>query len=100
MRQLKLGFKRTIKWNQYRSEMTSQTKANHLNHLIDSTFLQVNRLIILSFKDEEDRTYFSKYYEQKVEIKKFNVLIDGKSVFDVPVKIKKKRTKKLSIGKN
>ena len=75
--------------------MTSQTKANHLNHLIDSTFLQVNRLIILSFKDEEDRTYFSKYYEQKVEIKKINVLIDRKSVFDVPVKNKEEAYEKI-----
>ena len=95
MRQLKSGFKRTIKWNQYRSEMTSQTKANHLNHLIDPTFLQVNRLIILSFKDEEDRTYFSKYYVQKVETKDFNVLIDGKSVFDVPVKNKEEADEKI-----
>ena len=75
--------------------MTSQTKANNLNHLIDSTFLQVNRLIILSFKDEEDRTYFSKYYEQKVEIKKINVLIDRKSVFDVPVKNKEEAYEKI-----
>ena len=28
---LKSGFKRTIKWNKYRSEITNQTKINHLN---------------------------------------------------------------------
>ena len=33
-------------------------------------------------------TSFSKYYVPKVEIKDFNVLIDGKSFFDVPVKNK------------
>ena len=38
LEQLKSGFKRTIKWNKYRSEMTDQTKTNHLNHLIDPTF--------------------------------------------------------------
>ena len=27
--QLKLGFKRTIKWNKYRSEMTNPTKTNN-----------------------------------------------------------------------
>ena len=36
--QLKSGFKRTIKWNKYRSEMTNQTKTNNLNYLIDPTF--------------------------------------------------------------
>ena len=61
LEQLKLGFKRTIKWNKHRSEMTNQTKTNHLNHLIDPTFIKVNRLFVLSFKNEEDRTSFSKY---------------------------------------
>ena len=77
--QLKSGFKRTIKWNKCRSEMTNQTKTNHLNHLIDPTFTKINRLFVLSFENEEDRTSFSKYYVPKVEIKDFNVLIDGKS---------------------
>ena len=63
--------------------MTNQTKTNHLNHLIDPTFTKVNRLFVLSFVNEEDGTSFSKYYEPKVEIKDFNVLIDGKSFFDV-----------------
>ena len=44
LEQLKSGFKRTIKWNKYRSEMTNQTKTNHLNHLIDPTFIKVNYL--------------------------------------------------------
>ena len=66
LEQLKSGFKRTIKWNKSRSEMTNQTKANHLNHLIDPIFIKVNRLLILSFENEEDRTSFSKYYVPKV----------------------------------
>ena len=31
LEELKSGFKRTIKWNKYRSEMTNQTKTNNLN---------------------------------------------------------------------
>ena len=101
LEQLKSGFKRTIKWNKYRSEMTNQTKTNHLNYLIDPTFTKVNRLFVLSFENEEDRTSFSKYYVPKVEIKDFNVLIDGKSFFDVPVKNKEQAYEKIiSIGKN
>ena len=59
--------------------MTNQTKTNNLNYLIDPTFNKVNILFVLSFEDEEDRTSFLKYYVPKVEIKDFNVLIDGKT---------------------
>ena len=52
LEQLKSGFKRTIKWNTYRSEMTNKTKTNHLNHLIDATFIKVNKLFVLSFENE------------------------------------------------
>ena len=86
LEQLKSGFKRTIKWNKYRSEMTNQTKNNNLNYLIDPTFTKVNRLFVLSFENENDRTSFSKYYVPNVQIKDFNVLIDGKSFFDIPIK--------------
>ena len=58
--------------------MTNHTKTNNLNHLIDQTFNKVNRLFVLSFENEEDRIYFSKYYTPKVIID-FNVLIDGKT---------------------
>ena len=88
LEQSKSGFKRTIKWNKYRSEITNQTKTNNLNYLIVTTFTKVNRLFVLSFENDEDRTFFSKYYVPKVEIKYFNVLIDGKIFFDMPVKNK------------
>ena len=47
LEQLKNGFKRTIKCNKYRSEMPNQTK-NNLKYLIDSTFTNLNRLLVLS----------------------------------------------------
>ena len=65
--------------------MTNQTKTNHLNHSIDPTFTNVNRLFVWSFQNKEDRTSFSKYYVPKVERKDVNVtLIDRKSFFDMP----------------
>ena len=66
--------------------MTNQTKNNNLNYLIDPTFTKVNRLFVLSFENENDRTSFSKYYVTNVQVKDFNVLIDGKSFFDMPIK--------------
>ena len=88
LEQLKTGLKRTIKWNKYRSEMSNQTKNNSLNYLIDPTFTNVNRLFVLSFENEADRTSFSKYYVPMVEIKVPNLLINGKPFFDIPVKNK------------
>ena len=61
LEQLKTGFKRTIKWNKYRSEMSNQTKNNNLDYLIDPSFTNVNRLFVLTFENEDDRTSFSKY---------------------------------------
>ena len=86
LEQLRTGFKRTIKWNKYRSEMTNHPQNNNLNYLIDSTFTKVNRLFVLSFENEDDRRSFSKYYVPNVQIKDFNVLIDGKSFFDMAIK--------------
>ena len=42
LEQLKTGFKRTIKWSKYRSEMTNKAKTNNLNYLIDPTFNKNN----------------------------------------------------------
>ena len=61
LEQLKTVFKRTIKWNKYRSEMTYQTQNNDLNYLINPTFTKLNRLFVLSFENENNRTSFSKY---------------------------------------
>ena len=50
LEQLKSGFKRTIKWSKYRSQMTIQPQNNNLfdptNYLIDPTFTNVNRLFV------------------------------------------------------
>ena len=89
LEQLKLGFKRTIKWNKYRSQMSIQPQNNNLNYLIGPTFTNVNRLFVLSFlrnNNTDSRYSCSNYYVSKVKIIDFNVLIDGKSVFDFPVK--------------
>ena len=81
--------------------MSNQTANNNLNYLIDPTFNNVNRLFVLSFENEEDRTSFSDYYVLKVEIKDYNAIIDGKPFFEVPVKNKEKTYEKnIEISKN
>ena len=72
LQQLKSEFKRTIKWDKYRSQMTVQSNSNNLNYLIDPTFTKINRLFVLSFArnargDHSDS--FSNYYVPNVETK-------------------------------
>ena len=80
---IKQGFKRIISWNQY-SEIPIQSKNNKLGYLIDLTFMNINKLYVLLFKDGNDdltRNYFEKYYMPLVEIKDFNRLINNKAIF-------------------
>ena len=79
LQQLKSCFKRTINWNKYESNMKT------LNHLINLSFQGVNWLFVLSFENEDDRTSHSTYYLPKVELKDYNVIIDGKKCFDQPI---------------
>ena len=67
LEQLKSGFKSTIKWNKYKSEMTNQTKTDHLNYLIDPTFNKVNRLFVLLIENEEGRASFLGIMYQKLK---------------------------------
>ena len=69
--------------------MTIQPQNNNLSYLIDPTFTNINRLFVLFFsrnKNTDNRDSFSNCYVPNVEIKDFNVLSDGKSFFDLPVK--------------
>ena len=73
--------------------MTIQNNNNNLNYLIDPAFTNVNRSFVLLFERIEEnnvqkdyRDSFSYHYVLKVQIKDFNVLIDGKRFFDLPVK--------------
>ena len=68
------------------SQMSNQNKNNNLNYLIDLTFSNVNRLFVLSFENEDDRTSYYQYYMPSVEIEDYNVLIDDNAFFELPVK--------------
>ena len=68
--------------------MFNQAINNNLNYLIDPTFTNMDRLFVLSYENETDRTSDSKYYVTSAEIKDFNVLTDGKPFSEIPVKNK------------
>ena len=62
------------------------THTNNLNYLIDPTFTNANRFFVLSFprnNNTDSRYSYLNYYVPKVKINDFNLLIDGKSFFDL-----------------
>ena len=75
--------------------MSNQNKNNNLNYLIDPIFSNVNRLFVLSFEHEDDRTSYYKYYMPIVEIKDYNNLIDGNAFFELPIKNIEENYKKI-----
>ena len=85
LQQLKSGFKRTINWNKYQSSIKTSAQNRYFNHLVDPSFQGVNRIFVLPFENENDRTSHSTYYLPKVEIKDHNVMIDDKNFFDQPI---------------
>ena len=56
------------------------------NYLIQPGFQGVNSLFVLAFANDEQRTNSKRNYLPNVEIKDYNVMIDGKNFFDQPVK--------------
>ena len=84
--QLKSGFKRTINWNKYLSKPELLEQNPNLNHLVEPGFLGVNRVFVLAFEDDAQRTSNKRCYLPNAEIKDYNVMIDGKNFFHQPVK--------------
>ena len=86
LQQLKLGFKRVINWNKYLSKPELLVQNPNLNHLIEPSFQGVNRLFVLAFENDDDRTGNDQYYLPTVEIKDYNIMINGENFFDQPIK--------------
>ena len=84
--QLKSGFKRTISWNKYLSNPGLLAQNPNLNHLVEPSFQGVNRLFVLAFENDAQRTSNKRYYISNVEIKDCNVMTHGKNFFDQPIK--------------
>ena len=77
LQQLKSGFKRVINWNKYLSKPELLAQNPHLNHLIKPSFQGVNRLFVLAFKNDYHRSRARRYNLPTVEIKDYNIMING-----------------------
>ena len=86
LEQLQFGFKRVINWNKYLSKPELLAQNPNLNHLVEPSFQGINRLFVLAFENDEQRTSSKGYYLPSVEIKNYYVIIDGENLFDQPIK--------------
>ena len=86
LQQLKSGFKRVINWNKYLSKPESFRRNANLNCLVEPSFQGINRLFVLAFEGDTQRTSHSGYYLPNDEIKDYNIIINGEKFFDQPIK--------------
>ena len=84
--QLKSGFNRVINWNKYLSQPESFRRNANLSYLVEPSFQGINRLFVLAFEGDTQRTSHSSYYLPNDEIKDYNIMINGENFFDQPIK--------------
>ena len=101
LQQLKSGFKIVINSNKYLSKPELLAQNPNLNHLIEPSFQGVNRLFVLAFENDNHRTTHDRYYLPNVEIKDYNIMINGENFFDQPIKNNKvtyEKIRKIATG--
>ena len=86
LQQLKVIFERKINWSKYQLKVLIERQNQYLNYLFDPSFQGVNRLFVLSFENNDDRKVHAWYFLPKVEIKDYNVMINGQNLFGQPVR--------------
>ena len=72
---------------------------------LDPSFQGVNRLFVMAYKranGQPTRNGQQKYYLPRIDLKKYNVIIDGRNFYDNPIESdieKYRKLKKVMIGK-
>ena len=77
--QLKSGLNKTINWNKYLSKPELLVQNQNLNHLVEPSFQGVNKVFVLAFENNAQRTSNKRYYLPNLEIKDYIVTINGKT---------------------
>ena len=85
LQQLNSGFKRVINWYKYLSKPELLAQNPNLNHLVEPSFQGENRLFVLAFENDNHTTSDERYYLPTVEIKDYNIMINGETFFDQPI---------------
>ena len=101
------SFQRSIYWNEYKTkEINENADANVFKHInLDPSFQGVNRLFVMAYNranGQPTRNGQQKYYLPRIDLEKYNVIIDGRNFYDNPIESdfeKYRELKKVMIGK-
>ena len=101
------GFRRSIYWNEYKTkEINENADGNVFKYInLDPSFQSVNRLFVTAYNrvdGQPTRNGQQKYYLPRIDLNKYNVIIDGRNFYDNPIESdieKYRELKKVMIGK-
>ena len=102
------GFLESIYWNEYKTkELTENADANVFKYInLDPSFQGVNRLFVMAYSrvdnNQPTRNGRTKYYLQRIDLHKYNAIIDGRNFYDNPIESdieKYRELKEVMIGK-
>ena len=101
------GFQRSIYWNEYKTkEKNENGVADAVKYInLDPSFQGVNRLFVMAYSrvdGQPNRDSLQKYYLPRIDLKKYNAIIDGRNFYDNPIESdieKYRELKKVMIGK-
>ena len=101
------GFQRSLYWNEYKTkEINENADANVFKYInLDPSFQGVNRLFVMAYNranGQPTRNGRRKYYLPRIDLEKYNVIIDGRNFYDNPIESdieKYRELKKVMIGK-
>ena len=93
IKQQNKGFQRSIYWNEYttkeKDENADANNANTVRYInLDLCFQGVNRLFLMAYDraaGQATRNGQQKYYLPRIDLKKYNVIIDGRNFYDNPI---------------
>ena len=100
-------FQRSIYWNECKTkEINEDADANVFKYInLDPSFQSVNRLFVMAYNRENGhptRNGQRKYYLPRIDLEKYNVIIDGRNFYDNPIESdieKYRKLTKVMIGK-
>ena len=83
-------FQRSIYWNEYKTkEINEDADANVFKYInLDLSFQGVNRLFVMAYNranGQPTRNGQRKYYLPRIDLEKYNVIIDGRNFYDNPI---------------
>ena len=101
------GFQRSVYWNEYKTkEINENADANVFKYInLNPSFQGVNRLFVMAYNranGQPTRNGRRKYYLPRIDLEKYNVIIDGRNLYDNPIESdieKYRELKKVMIGK-